>query len=84
MNKASALWTRAKTEISDDEYKQFYQGLSFGTGDPLAWTHNRVEGRTEYIQLLYLPSKAPFDLWDRQQRHGLKLYVGWSTLQICP
>ncbi len=75
VNKASALWTRAKAEISDDEYKQFYQGLSFGTGDPLAWTHNRVEGRTEYIQLLYLPSKAPFDLWDRQQRHGLKLYV---------
>lgn len=75
VNKASALWTRAKAEISDDEYKQFYQGLGFGTGDPLAWTHNRVEGRTEYIQLLYLPSKAPFDLWDRQQRHGLKLYV---------
>ncbi|MEN9772572.1 MAG: hypothetical protein RJA58_1215 [Pseudomonadota bacterium] len=75
VNKASALWTRPKSDISDEDYKQFYQGLSFGSGDPLAWTHNRVEGRTEYIQLLYVPSKAPFDLWDRQQRHGLKLYV---------
>ncbi len=75
VNKASALWTRSKNDISEDDYKQFFQGLSFGSGDPLAWTHNRVEGRTEYTQLLYIPSKAPFDLWDRQQRHGLKLYV---------
>lgn len=75
VNQASALWTRAKNEITDEQYKSFYQGLSFGTGDPLAWTHNRVEGRTEYTQLLYIPGKAPFDLWDRQQRHGLKLYV---------
>lgn len=75
VNQASALWTRPKSEITDEQYKSFFQGLSFGTGDPLAWTHNRVEGRTEYTQLLYVPSKAPFDLWDRQQRHGLKLYV---------
>ena len=75
VNKASALWSRSKSDITEDEYKQFFQGLSVGTGDPLAWTHNRVEGRTEYTQLLYIPTKAPFDLWDRQQRHGLKLYV---------
>ena len=75
VNQASALWTRPKSEITDEQYKSFFQGLSFGTGDPLAWTHNRVEGRTEYTQLLYIPAKAPFDLWDRQQRHGLKLYV---------
>lgn len=75
VNKASALWTRPKSEVTEEEYKQFFQGLSFGAGDPLAWSHNRVEGRTEYTQLLYIPSKAPFDLWDRQQRHGLKLYV---------
>lgn len=75
VNQASALWARNKTEITDEQYKAFYQGLSVGTGDPLAWTHNRVEGRTEYTQLLFIPSKAPFDLWDRQQRHGLKLYV---------
>ena len=75
VNQASALWTRPKSEITEEQYKSFFQGLSFGTGDPLAWTHNRVEGRTEYTQLLYIPAKAPFDLWDRQQRHGLKLYV---------
>ncbi len=75
VNQASALWTRAKSEITDDQYKKFFEGLSFGSGEPMAWTHNRVEGRTEYTQLLYLPSKAPFDLWDRQRRHGLKLYV---------
>jgi molecular chaperone HtpG len=75
VNQASALWTRPKNDISEEQYKSFFQGLSFGTGDPLAWTHNRVEGRTEYTQLLYVPSKAPFDLYDRQQRHGLKLYV---------
>ncbi len=75
VNQASALWTRPKAEVTEDQYKQFFKGLSFGGDDPLAWTHNRVEGRTEYTQLLYVPTKAPFDLWDRQQRHGLKLYV---------
>jgi len=75
VNQASALWTRPKSEITEDQYKQFFQSLSHGLEDPLAWTHNRVEGRTEYTQLLFVPSKAPFDLWDRQQRHGLKLYI---------
>lgn len=75
VNQASALWTRPKSDITDEQYKAFFQGLSPGSGDPLAWTHNRVEGRTEYTQLLFIPAKAPFDLWDRQHRHGLKLYV---------
>ncbi len=75
INQASALWARAKADITDDQYREFYKHVSHDFGDPLAWTHNRVEGRTEYIQLLYLPDRAPFDLWDRQQRHGLKLYV---------
>ncbi len=75
INQASALWTRAKSDITDEQYREFYKHVSHDFGDPLAWTHNRVEGRTEYIQLLYLPERAPFDLWDRDQRHGLKLYV---------
>ena len=75
VNQASALWTRAKTEITDEQYKAFYQHIAHDGGEPLAYTHNRVEGRSEYTQLLYLPSKAPFDLWDRNHRHGIKLYV---------
>jgi molecular chaperone HtpG len=75
VNQASALWTRSKGEITDEQYKQFYQHLAHDQQDPLAWTHNRVEGRSEYTQLLYLPAHAPFDLWDRNQRSGLKLYV---------
>lgn len=75
INQASALWTRAKADVTDEQYCEFYKHVSHDFGDPLAWTHNRVEGRTEYIQLLYLPEHAPFDLWDRDQRHGLKLYV---------
>ena len=75
INQASALWTRAKADVSDEQYREFYKHVAHDFGDPLAWTHNRVEGRTEYIQLLYLPERAPFDLWDRDQRHGLKLYV---------
>jgi molecular chaperone HtpG len=75
INQASALWARPKAEIDDAQYVAFYRHLSHDDGEPLAWTHNRVEGRSEYTQLLYLPSKAPFDLWDRQQRRGLKLYV---------
>ena len=75
VNQASALWTRAKSEITEDQYKEFYKSLAHGFDDPLAYTHNRVEGRTEYTQLLYVPSKAPFDLYDRQSRHGLKLYI---------
>ena len=65
----------AKSEISDEQYQEFYRHVSHDFGEPLAWTHSRVEGRTEYTQLLYLPARAPFDLWDRNQRHGIKLYV---------
>ncbi len=75
VNRASALWTRAKSDITDEQYKEFYKHVSHDFGDPLAWTHNRVEGRNEYIQLLYIPQRAPFDMWDRKQTHGLKLYV---------
>ena len=75
VNQASALWARPKSEIDDEQYRAFYKHLSHGDGEPLAWTHNRVEGRTEYTQLLYLPSRAPFDLGDRQRRGGVRLYV---------
>ncbi len=75
VNQASALWARPKSEITEEQYKTFFELLAQGGGEPLSWTHNRVEGRTEYTQLLYIPSKAPFDLWDRQQRRGIKLYV---------
>ena len=75
VNKASALWARAKNDISEDEYKEFYKHVSHDFENPLAWSHNRVEGKQEYISLLYLPSKAPFDLYDRDRRHGIKLYV---------
>ncbi len=75
VNQASALWTRSKSDITDEQYKQFYQHLSHDHDDPLAWTHNRVEGRSEYTQLLYVPKHAPFDMWNRDHRGGLKLYV---------
>lgn len=75
VNKASALWARAKNDITEDEYKEFYKHVSHDFEDPLAWSHNRVEGKQEYISLLYLPTKAPFDLYDRERRHGIKLYV---------
>jgi molecular chaperone HtpG len=75
VNKASALWTRSKSEISDEQYQEFYKTVSHDSDDALAWTHNRVEGRSEYVQLLYLPAKAPFDLWNRDHRTGVKLYV---------
>ena len=75
INQASALWTRNKSEITEDQYKSFYKHIAHDFTDPLAWTHNRIEGRSEFTQLLYIPSRAPFDLWDRQQRHGLKLYI---------
>ena len=75
VNQASALWTRPKGEITDEQYIEFYKNVGHDTEPPLAWTHNRVEGRQEYTQLLYIPSRAPFDLWDREQRRGLKLYV---------
>jgi molecular chaperone HtpG len=75
VNQASALWTRPKSEITDEQYKQFYQHLSHDHDDPLTWTHNRVEGRSEYTQLLYVPKHAPFDMWNRDHKGGLKLYV---------
>ena len=75
VNQASAIWTRSKSELQDDQYKEFYRHISNDVEEPLAWTHNRVEGRTEYTQLLYVPARAPFDLWDRQSRRGIRLYV---------
>ena len=75
VNQASALWTRSKNEISEEQYKEFYKHVGHDFDDPLAWTHARVEGRQEYTQLLYIPQHAPFDLWDRNARHGIKLYV---------
>lgn len=75
VNQASALWTRSKSEISDEQYTEFYKHVSHDFDAPLAWSHNRVEGRSEYTQLLYVPRRAPFDLWDRNARHGIKLYV---------
>lgn len=75
INKASALWTRTPSEISDEEYGEFYKTVSYDFDEPLTWTHNRVEGRVQYTQLLYIPKKAPFDLYHREQQRGLKLYV---------
>ncbi|MFA5914889.1 MAG: molecular chaperone HtpG [Burkholderiales bacterium] len=75
VNQASALWARSKSEISEEQYQEFYKHVAHDFEPPLAWTHNRVEGRQEYTQLLYLPAHAPFDLWDRTHRHGVKLYV---------
>jgi len=75
VNKASALWARPKTEISDEEYKEFYKHVAHDFEDPLAYVHAKVEGKQEYTQLLYIPQRAPFDLWDRNARHGIKLYV---------
>ncbi|MBQ0937764.1 molecular chaperone HtpG [Ideonella paludis] len=75
VNKAQALWARAKSEVTDAEYQEFYKQISYDQEAPLAYTHNRVEGRSEYTQLLYIPKKAPFDLWNRDKRGGVKLYV---------
>ena len=75
VNKAAALWTRSKSEITPEQYEEFYKQISYDTQPPLAYTHNRVEGRSEYTQLLYIPAKAPFDLWNRDKRGGVKLYV---------
>ncbi|MDP3678589.1 MAG: molecular chaperone HtpG, partial [Methylotenera sp.] len=75
VNKASALWARNKNDISEEEYQEFYKHVSHDFENPLAYSHSRVEGKQEYISLLYIPSKAPFDLYDRERRHGIKLYV---------
>ncbi len=75
VNRGTALWARAKSDIKDDEYREFFEYLSHGAGEPLAWSHNRVEGKRDYTSLLYIPSAAPFDLWQRDGARGLKLYV---------
>ncbi|MBE7460011.1 MAG: molecular chaperone HtpG [Zoogloeaceae bacterium] len=75
VNQANALWARPKSDITDEQYKEFYKHVGHDFDAPLAWLHARVEGRQDYTQLLYIPAHAPFDLWDRQQRHGIKLYV---------
>ncbi|WBS01276.1 molecular chaperone HtpG [Pseudoduganella sp. SL102] len=75
INQASALWARSKSDITPEQYEEFYKHVSHDFGAPLTYTHNRVEGRSEYTQLLYIPAKAPFDLWDRNKRGGIKLYV---------
>jgi molecular chaperone HtpG len=75
VNQANALWTRSKSEVTDEQYREFYKHVSHDYDDPLSWTHNRVEGRSEYTQLLYVPKHAPFDMWDRDARRGVKLYV---------
>ncbi|MGE9551807.1 molecular chaperone HtpG [Erwinia amylovora] len=75
INKAQALWTRSKSDISEDEYKEFYKHVSHDFADPLTWSHNRVEGKQEYTSLLYIPTQAPWDMWNRDHKHGLKLYV---------
>jgi molecular chaperone HtpG len=75
VNQASALWVRSKSDITDEQYTEFYKHVAHDFEDPLCWTHARVEGKQEYTQLLYIPARAPFDLWDRNARHGIKLYV---------
>ncbi|WP_199735234.1 molecular chaperone HtpG [Erwinia sp. JUb26] len=75
INKAQALWTRSKSEISEDEYKEFYKHVAHDFTDPLTWSHNHVEGKQEYTSLLYIPAQAPWDMWNRDHKHGLKLYV---------
>ena len=75
VNTGTALWMRNKSDVSDEEYQEFYKHISHDFEDAMTWAHNRVEGSHEYTTLLYVPSKAPFDLWDREQRHGVKLYV---------
>ncbi len=75
VNQANALWVRSKSDITDEQYAEFYKHVAHDFEDPLCWTHARVEGKQEYTQLLYIPARAPFDMWDRNARHGIKLYV---------
>ena len=75
INKAQALWTRSKSDVSEEEYKEFYKHIAHDFTDPLSWSHNRVEGKQEYTSLLYIPAQAPWDMWNRDHKHGLKLYV---------
>lgn len=84
INSAAALWTKSRQEISDDDYSQFYKHVSHDFQDPITHVHSKVEGSNEYTLLLYVPSRAPFDLWDKDAKHGVKLYVkkssSWTTL----
>ena len=75
VNQANALWTLSKNEISKEQYDELYKHIAHDFEDPLAWAHNKVEGKLEYTSLLYIPARAPFDLWNRDMMHGLKLYV---------
>jgi molecular chaperone HtpG len=75
VNRGTALWARPKAEIKDDEYIEFYRHLTHDSGEPLVWSHNRVEGKRDYTSLVYIPGSAPFDLWQRDGARGLKLYV---------
>ncbi|AQT63732.1 molecular chaperone HtpG [Serratia marcescens] len=75
INKAQALWTRSKADVTDEEYKEFYKHIAHDFTDPLSWSHNRVEGKQEYTSLLYIPAQAPWDMWNRDHKHGLKLFV---------
>jgi molecular chaperone HtpG len=75
INKAQALWTRSKADVTDEEYKEFYKHIAHDFTDPLSWSHNRVEGKQEYTSLLYIPAQAPWDMWNRDHKHGLKLYL---------
>ncbi|MDE1512099.1 molecular chaperone HtpG [Serratia nevei] len=75
INKAQALWTRSKADVTDEEYKEFYKHIAHDFTDPLSWSHNRLEGKQEYTSLLYIPAQAPWDMWNRDHKHGLKLYV---------
>lgn len=75
INKAQALWTRSKADVTDEEYKEFYRHIAHDFTDPLSWSHNRVEGKQEYTSLLYIPAQAPWDMWNRDHKHGLRLYV---------
>ena len=75
VNQASALWARSKSEMTEEQYHEFYKHMAHDFEPPLAYTHAKVEGRQEFTQLFYIPQRAPFDLWDRDHRHGIKLYV---------
>ena len=82
VNQASALWARPRNEITEEQYHEFYKHVAHDFEPPLAYAHAKVEGRKEYIQLLYVPARAPFDLWDREHRRGIRLYVRRVFIRI--
>ena len=75
INESDAIWLKSKRSVKEDEYKDFYKFLTYDQNDPLLWVHNKVEGKSEYTNLLYIPSKPPFDLWNRESPRGIKLYI---------